>query len=279
MMSMIFIYPENTANAAREALHVFGQDIVPVLLPYMILARLLVSKTKNAGRVSFWLLTPLSWLGGSPTGASIIQSFSSSQTLSPNTLLSLCALTGTISPVFLLNTVGTWFHDEVMTTLLVVSHYIGAALSSALVYMSLSRMDTAIDPINTSSSQEEESIIQVCAISVLGIGGCLVFFGVLSEIISSLIFTSGGILSAFLHALLEISGGLKELSEYRSEMQMTSGILSSFACGFSGLSILSQNTMFLRPFRVTTLQLVIIGFIRAIVCASVMAFLMLLYSR
>jgi len=277
MMGMIFAYPDKTATAARMALYVFGHDIVPVLFPYMVLTRILVSKTKEAGNSSYWFLIPIGWLGGSPSGASMIRSFYSNQSIPRRTLLLLCAITGTISPAFLLNTVGSWFQDSVVSASLVISHFAGAALTSALIFIRSSNDESIISPTSVSETKAEGNVIQACAASVLGIGGCLVFFSVLSEVISSLVFKSGGILTSLIHALLEISGGLKKLGDHLPERRMIAGILSSFACGFNGLSMLSQNILFLKEFEVTMVQLIAIGLLRAILSAVVMMIL-LLYS-
>ena len=121
-------------------------------------------------------------------------------------------------------------------------------------------------------------MISSCALSILGIGGCLVFYSVLSEVLSAVLFKSNSVSASFLHATLEIAGGLRALSEYGLATRAGTGILCAFCCGFSGLSMISQNAMFLKPLKVKTPQLIGMGILRACMSAGVMRLLMSAYS-
>jgi len=274
-MGMIFVYPDKTASAARNALRVFGMDIVPTLFPYMVLIRMFVLRLKETSRSSAWITAILGWLGGSPSGASMIQATFADQTVPRRTLYTLCAFTGTISPVFLLNTVGAWFRDSGITLSLMTSHFAGALLSALAIYLYMLHDDTNFLCCSCGTvSCDAQNVISTCAVSVLGIGGCLVFYSVISEVVNTLLFKSDGLAAAFSHAALEISGGLNKLSEYTLKMRIPVGILSAFACGFSGLSMLSQNAMFLKELNVTMPQLIGIGILRALLSAGVMLYLL-----
>lgn len=276
-MGMVFAYPDVTANAARTALRVFGLDIVPTLFPYMVLTRTLMTMMKGMNGSSLWILALLGWMGGSPSGASMIRTLSVSQTMNRRTLLAMCALTGTISPVFLLRTVQAWFGDSRLLMLLAVSHFAGAALSSLVIYLCCFRDHTTVACGCSSPSGQEDNVISSCALSILGIGGCLVFYSVFSDVLSVVLFKSNGVSASFLHATLEIAGGLRALSEYGPVTRAGTGILCAFCCGFSGLSMISQNAMFLKPLKVTTPQLIGMGILRACMSAGVMRLLLSAY--
>lgn len=278
MMSMIFLYPEKTADAARGALRVFGQDIVPTLFPYMVLTRMLISRLKGGNRSSLFVCAVLGCLGGSPSGASMIQRLASSQKIHRKTIYALCALTGTISPIFLLNTVGKWLGHSPLAFYLTIAHFIGAVLTSLLVYLAYCSKDAAIQSRYTAVHPADENTILSCATSILGIGGCLVFYSVMSEIITLLVFQSDCYFSAFIHAMLEISGGLKKMAAYLPHAQDKLGIIMAFSCGFSGLSILSQNELFLKHAGITLPKLIAISILRAGLSAAVMFMLIRLYA-
>ena len=278
MMGMIFLYPEKTADAARGALRVFGMDIVPTLFPYMVLTRMLITRLKSGSRSSLFICAALGCLGGSPSGASMIQSLTSSQKLQHKTVYALCALTGTISPIFLLNTVGKWLGHSPLTSFLLLSHFIGAVLTAMLVYYIFHKEDVMIQSRNSAVQVTDENTILTCATSILGIGGCLVFYSVVSEVITLLVFQSDGFFSAFIHATLEISGGMKKLAMHFLQAQGKLGIVMAFSCGFSGLSILSQNELFLKRIGITLPKLIVISILRACFSAAVMFMLLRIYA-
>ena len=278
MMGMIFLYPEKTADAARGALRVFGMDIVPTLFPYMVLTRMLITRLKSGSRSSLFACAVLGCLGGSPSGASMIQSLASSQKMQRKTAYALCALTGTISPIFLLNTVGKWLRHSSLASLLTISHFIGAALTALLVYLAFYKEDVTIESRNSAVQVTDENTILTCATSILGIGGCLVFYSVVSEVITLLVFQSDGFFSAFIHATLEISGGMKKLAMYFPQAQGKLGIVMAFSSGFSGLSILSQNELFLKRIGITLPKLIVISILRACFSAAVMFMLLRIYA-
>lgn len=278
MMGMVFAYPDITANAARTALRVFGLDIVPTLFPYMVLTRTLMTMMKGMNGSSIWMLALLGWLGGSPSGASMIRTFSATHAMHRRSTLALCTLTGTISPVFLLRTVHAWFGDSHLLTLVAASHFAGAALSSLVVYLCCFHVQSAVAFSRMPTSDHEDNVISSCALSILGIGGCLVFYSVLSDVLSAVLFKSNGVSASFLHASLEIAGGLRALSDYGPQTRAESGILCAFCCGFSGLSMISQNAMFFKPLRITTPQLIGMGILRACLSAGVMSLLLSAYS-
>ena len=275
MMCMMFIYPDKTAEAARRALHIFGLDIIPTLFPYMVLTRALVCRIKSP---SVFIAAGFALLGGSPSGASIISIYASRHGMRRRTLYAICTLTGTISPVFLLNTASVWLGDLRIARLLTVSHFSGALISSLIVYVLMIRNDEALTYSMPAPSTQDDSAIAASVIPVLGIGGCLVFFSVLSEFLSIALFQSGSIAASFTHAMIEISGGIRELCEYLHHRKSTVCTLIAFASGFSGFSILSQNAMFLRKLNITMPKLIGMGLLRGSVCTLVMRILLLVYS-
>ena len=275
MMGMIFLYPSQTADAARQALYIFGLDIIPTLFPYMVLTRLLVTRLNVSSRASLLFSAIFGCLGGSPSGASMIQLLAANRPMKRRDAYALCALTGTISPIFLLNTVGSWLSNTRMTIILTTAHFAGALLAALAVHLYM-RNDCRYTECHSSPAQfTEDNLILSCAISVLGIGGCLVFYSVLSEVISLLVFSSESSTSSIMHALFEISGGIREIISHSAPGAKY--ILLSIVCGFSGISILSQNALLLKRAGISFRLLMLLGILRASFSAMVMLALLPLY--
>lgn len=266
MMYMVFSHPEITADAARRALHIFASDLVPTLFPYMVLTRMLFSKARNP---SIWTVVIFSLLGGSPSGASILNAYASRYPMKRRYLMALCTLTGTISPAFLFNTVSTWLNSTKMGILLGTSHYIGAIATSILVYLLPINDESEISCIQYSNSEYETNAISASIIPILGVGGCLTFFSVLSAAINTLLFHTSGMHTALTHAILEISGGVKELCKYITLKASASPLAIAFSIGFTGLSILSQNAMFLMKQRISVAELAGLGILRGMVTTGI----------
>lgn len=276
MMYLMFMYPDIAADASRRALQIFGQDIFPVLFPYMVLTRILIAKVRTP---SLGTVIPFCLLGGSPTSASILDAYMSHYSTNKKTLLALCALTGTISPAFQINTVGSWIKDPRITSFLVISHFGGSAAASILVYLSMKDDDSIIMIRPLSASNHDTNAISSSIMPILGVGGCLVFFSVLSEAINTVLIHEPSIGASLIHAILEISGGVKKLSEGLPNTASMRYTLIAFSCGFSSLSILSQNAMFLKDHSITISQLVGIGLIRGFASSSIMQILMPFYDN
>ena len=98
MAALILRFPDLAIKSAREAIFVWGRDIVPSLFPYMVLCKTLSSRLKKSRIPSVPLVLTLGLLGGSPSGAAMISA--ASDTMSRRQCVFLSALTGTISPMF-----------------------------------------------------------------------------------------------------------------------------------------------------------------------------------
>ena len=277
MMVMILAYPEVSANAVRRAVRVWGNEIVPGLFPYMILIRYLVSALRSSPIPYPLMIGLLGLIGGAPSGATLISDYARSYDFHSKTLRALCALTGTISPMFLFTVAGGWLGNSKRTILLMVSHYLGAAAAASIVFALTAERATVFEyaPQHRSSQNVAESVIASSIQSVLGIGGCIVFFSSISAVSQTLLPSLPASLSAFSSAALEISGGLRNVIRACTSENL-SDILCAAACGFSGMSMIAQNHLLLKDCGIRFGQLVIYGIIRALFSCITMLLLKLL---
>lgn len=266
----MLLFPDLYVPAAYEALKIWGIDVVPSLFPYMIFSRLLAAQLRTTRIPPAYTAAFLGLLGGSPSGAAVLSVYGSS--LSARSLLSLSALTGTISPTFLLNTVNHWVHHTRFTRLLLICHLFSAistaTLSYAFIYAHPNRIHQLKDAFI--GNTPPESPIQQSISATLNIGGCIIMCSVVSVFVcKNPLFSSRPHLSACIHALIEMSGGIHALSLLPNTPLRA--YLIAAVSGFSGFSMLIQNAYFLRPLGIGMSHQIVFALLRASLSVLAMA--------
>ena len=108
---------------------------------------------------------------------------------------------------------------------------------------------------------------------MLGVGGCIVFFSVAAACIRILFpfLPENG--CAYLQSVLEIAGGMRLLIQ-TSSASFARDVSMAVLTGFGGLSILTQNHLFLQVCGVTQGRLLCLALLRALMSGAVMALLL-----
>lgn len=268
MIVLLMLRPGSGAQAARQALGIWGLDVVPSLFPYMVLCRLLSERFRRARLPAAPAAALLGLMGGSPAGASVLSAYAGN--LPRSMLLPLCALTGTISPMFFTGTMDVWLSDSSLCRMLLLSHWTGAACAAVTVRL-LTRWPSETPDTQAQAIRPGDPIAQSVQ-AILSVGGCIVFFSVAADMVRSLPFV-GDLPGALVHAGLEAAGGMHALSAVPCAAHMRA-VLMAAAGGFTGLSILAQNLVFLRPLGVGLPALAGIAVLRALYAALAMALML-----
>lgn len=268
LLSLI-AFPQHTSGAAASALRIWGLDVVPSLFPYMVFCRMLSARLREHDVPAAPVAMLLGLLGGSPSGASVIAAYGSR--LSRRGLLALCALTGTISPMFTLGTIQAWTQSTVLCRLLLLCHLLAAVCSSVVVFWACKDESPAV---SASASSMPVNPIAQSIDAILHVGGCIICYSVLASLLRLLPMLSDST-GAVVHGLLEVSGGVHALCTAAIPGKLRA-VLLSVLCGFSGFSILSQNHAFLAPLGVHMTQLIVFALLRAFFAGCLMA---MLYAR
>ncbi len=128
---IMVVFPEITATASKEAINLWLNSVVPILLPFFIAANFL----KNTGIVS--RISPTIYpfimgvLSGYPMGARIAGDYYLSGHLNQTQLYHVLSYSMVTGPAFLIGTVGHEFlGSHQMGVVLAVSHYAGALINS-----------------------------------------------------------------------------------------------------------------------------------------------------
>lgn len=264
---LMLLYPDISIQSAREALRLWSTDVIPSLFPYMVLCRLISGHLRRHHISAGIAAVFLGFIGGSPSGSAVLSGYSPE--IPRRNLLSLCAITGTLSPMFLLGTAGAWMPEGFTGWMLLVSHTGGALLTAALILIIKDKKRVVFH--RTQEKQQvhmEADPIEQSISSVFHVGGCIVFYSVLASLICSFP-GMNEFSSSIIHAIMEVSGGMYAVSRLPLSPAV-SAVLLSAASGFSGLSILSQNLVFLSPLGIKIADLLFIGMIRAFLSACIM---------
>lgn len=269
LAGMILCFPGTTISASQSALSIWARDIVPSLFPYMVLCKMTAQRLRSARFPAAPLAALLGCMGGSPSGAAMLSV--SSGGMAQSQLYALCALTGTISPMFFVGTLHAWGVAQKTCLCLLAAHGLGA-LSAFVCVRRLSPVREKVAARETPEKANGNPITD-SVFSVLGVGGCIVFFSVAAACIRILFpfFPETG--CAYLQSMLEIAGGMRLLIQ-TSSASFARDVSMAVLTGFGGLSILTQNHLFLQVCGVTQGRLLCLALFRALMSGAVMALLL-----
>ena len=126
LMLCLLLRAPVTMSAASASCRLFVRAVLPGLFPYMTLSLMLVSRIR---RMSPGWLILLGWGGGSPTGARLLHLCSG---LTEKDRIRLFITCGTMSPMFLLGTIGGWLLSPSAGVVCLVSVIAGGWLAGCI---------------------------------------------------------------------------------------------------------------------------------------------------
>lgn len=252
---MIIIFPQNATSYALSGLDICYNVIIPSLFPFFVCSGLLISSgvAKGLSKISGPVMRPvfnvggpgasalvLGILGGYPLGAVTACQLYESGYLSKTETERLLAFCNNSGPLFILGAVGcALYSNATVGVVLYVSHILSTLLVGFL--FRFYKKDKHVAPVYA-INQNDDSFGQVFSRvlansvnSILTVCGAVVFFGVVSGIITEHLPVDTGI-KAIIHAILEFSGGTVAISKsaFPTTMKLT---LSALCVGFSGICV------------------------------------------
>jgi len=279
-MFFLIVFPRTNLIAARDGILLWANNLVPTLLPFLIATELLTKTdtVRVFGKVFTKWMRPLfnvpgeaafaflmGMISGYPVGAKIITDFRKQDICTKEESERMLAFCNNSGPLFIIATVGTSFYLDSRIGFLLLFTHILASLSVGLIMGFFSKHKKSNRTQSTYNIPKNKNRISEIAIgdcilnsiqTILMIGGFLLFFSVILSILQEIqilhflkdllipIFTFLHIpiqyASAFLSGLLEITTGLKGISNILLQDLSLNFILSSFVLGFGGFCVLLQ---------------------------------------
>ncbi len=233
LMLCLLFRAETTMHAASAACRLFVSAVLPGLFPYMVLSLMLVSRV---GRMSPPLLMLLGWGGGSPTGARLLPLCSG---LSRREQVRLAVSCATMSPMFLLGTVGGWLESMVAGMVVLGSVLIGGWIAGLIAGscgkqnegLHSAENNVSIPPLSFGAAVEQSArtMLLVCGTMVM----LRVFAALTAELLPAAV-------TLPVTTLLEVTTGTVEIAALPLPLPLRTAIIAG-ATGFGGMAILLQN--------------------------------------
>ena len=220
--------------AAADACHLFVQSVLPGLFPYMTLSLMLVSRMP--GRMPPWLLVVLGWGAGSPAGARLLAMHPPEDGRACRRAAAACA---TMSPMFLLGTVGTWLESPLAGVCVLIAVLGGGVMAGGVAglrrHAPLPKTDSVpAGPLSLGAA------VTSAAGTMLMVCGTMTLLRVFAALVTEV--TDGVIpwLTLPLTSVMEVTCGVLQLTRLPLPLPMRTA-LAAGATGMGGMAVLLQN--------------------------------------
>ncbi len=279
VMLLLVLQPHVYMQATLSGLVIWLNNVLPALFPFFFFSGLLLkldlfSSLGDKLRPIVYrlfhcsggagLIFLISIVSGYPVGAKVTLDLYQQKLLTQDEVLRINSFASTSGPLFIVGAVGVgMLHSHVVGLVLLFSHYIGAVLNG-LLYRNYHFTPTRADPVALSRADQARlsDTMYSSIISILLVGGFIVIFFILIQMLSSLgviggvahIFSYFGLLTnfvqGFLSGIIEVTTGC----QFLSEIHLSSILVASIGAliGWGGISIHAQALTFLSPCGMST---------------------------
>lgn len=264
LITYLIIFPKSSIDSVINGTDLFMKSVFPTLFPFLILTNILI----NYGGIDIFgkLLSPIiskplgisknsifplliSFICGYPLGIKYLNDMYNQQMIKKDEFIRMTNIASNASPLFIIGTVGvSILENKILGYILLFSNYISCLLMSFILPTKNKTLVTIV-PIEKNTSKNNfgnilksslENSLKTCAM----VGGFIILFSLLKEIILNNFFTQVltrdlPILKSIIIGILEITNGIKLLSDTNISMQLKLSLISFF-CSFSGLCIILQ---------------------------------------
>lgn len=249
---IMVVYPELTAQAAKEAISLWLNSVAPTLLPFFFVANFL-KKTGIVGRISPKVYPfAMAVLSGYPMGARTAGDAYRDGRLNRSQLKWILSYSMVTGPAFLVGAVGVEFlGSHKLGLILTFCHYAGA-LANSIFYGGVSVVNL---PVSDSPKRRIDSYYDILTDAMLDsfrsiaiILAYIMIFMIATDLIQfsgilSLLPTAESV--AVAKGILEMTVGCNALQMCQSAVG-AKAIIASFIVTFGGFSVLGQSMSMLR---------------------------------
>lgn len=291
-------FPDITLPAARDGLLLWFNNVLPALLPFMIVSNLLTGMGYSRFLGRFFapimrrvfglpgvggvaLVTGLT--SGYPIGAKTVADLRKSGQLSIQEAQHLLAFCNNAGPLFILGVVGVGLFGSTKIGYLLLAAHIFAALTIGVVMRFLIHKNnqpisqtTTIEIATTNFNSALGNAVKNAMESMAVIGGLIIFFNTATAIIMQIALPDSGLFSGLATALVEVTSGVRRISEMGATTESLA--IAAFAIAFGGFSIHMQTFHFTENTGIRTVTYLLCKILHGIVAAVVTVMLWLAFS-
>lgn len=300
ILLICFIFALNPAvysKSCLNALSVWGFNVFPVLFPFFIFTRVIVSLSENkpnfmdkffnkfyncpySGFQTFFL----SILSGYPMGAKLISNLFEDKKIDSSTakkMFSFCSVSG---PMFMLGTVGISIFSSFKCGLVILVSNILASLINGLFYRGKKAKLNYINS-NTPPTKNQENLIGNCVSdalsSILMVGAYIIlsfliidmfknlhFFDFFANVLNRIFKIDKNIFNATLCGIFEITRGCIEINSTSLNLCFKT-VIASTLIGFGGISTFLQSLHFISKVNLKTSTILLQKFTQGLLCLAI----------
>lgn len=303
------IFPKNCMIAAFNGAKLFVNAIVPSLFPFMVICNLLVyfqgielygkilgpliCKPFNLSKNSSFPIVA-SILCGYPVGAKYCSQLYTLGYIDKAEYERLINIASNAGPLFILGSVGgTMLGDVKLGYIILLSNYISALAIAILTYKKpLTKNSVTFLPTNRSSKNLGDAIrisVNDSVNSVLMVGGYVISFSVLIEIIKNNAFSSiilnndiltynkfFNLIPNLVLSSIDLTNGCNIISLSNYPLIVKIPIIS-FLCGFGSFSVIAQTSAFFQKHNVNLSKYIFRKFMQGFI-AMVTSFILCIFT-
>jgi len=231
MMLLMLLSPAKVMDTASAACHLFVTSVMPGLFPYMVLSLMLVSRIPRS--MPPFLLMILGWCGGSPTGARLLSLRPDMDRRQQKRIALACA---TMSPMFLLGTVGGWLGSRKAGAVVLAAVILGGCLTGALTGRKKSASPAGKAPDPAPAPLSFGQAVEQAARTMLLVCGTMVMLRVFAVFGAQ----ASPWIALPLTTILEVTTGAAAIAHLPLPLPLRTGIIAG-CTGFGGMAVLMQN--------------------------------------
>ncbi len=234
MMALLLARAQVVMAAASAACHLFVFSVLPGLMPYMTLALMLVSRV---GRMNPALLVLLGFGGGSPTGGRLL---GLCPALSERQRVRLAVTCSTMSPMFLLGTLGGWLKSPAAGVCILMSVLGGGLTAGALAGLLPRREPSTAIRTKAAVPLSMGAAVEQASRTMLLICGAMVMLRVFADLASDITAAVCPALTLPLTTLMEVTTGVERMAALPLPLPLRTALIAG-ATGFGGMAVMMQN--------------------------------------
>ncbi len=235
---LLLLSASDAIRAAQEALALWQNRVLPTLFPFYVLVSLLfrfgvLERMQAIVKRPAWICLLLGALGGYPTGARLCGIMDCAD------MAGFCNL---CSPMFLMGVVCIGLFQTPAGFLpLAIAHYGSACVGLMIQGLCRSKSASAAAPAKPCAAPAGNAMTDIGEgmLAMLRIGGCIVFFYVLSKLATALLFPKQPLLTAIVTGLAELTTGCAAVPSLRLSVRAAYA-LTAFFVSFGGACICAQ---------------------------------------
>ncbi len=259
VISAFLLYPSFVTLSASSALYSWFNNVVPSVLPFIIcvniLIKLNISKPLGKNFDTFmkaifnlpstvFFPVIISMLSGYPMSGKTITVLYNQGKINSDEVQRLLSFTNNPSPVFVICVVGAGLlHSPIYGRLIYISCLMGAFLTSQIIKFYYTKAPVRSDQL--SICENHTDIISDSLSAILKIGAYMIFFSIISDILSLLPF-----IGTPLSFITEMTTGSSKITSAIINMRIKTSLLA-FILSFGGICMQFQIISFLKgtPFK------------------------------